>query len=137
MKDNLKMTDRHIKILIVDDSELIRKSLSHIIKKSLPNHEILQAENGQVAIEQVEANKDINIIFLDWNMPIMQGDEVVERIRANSEYNHMRIVMVTTESHREKLNKVLKAGANGFVVKPFVITQMKKVLQQIIDRLPE
>jgi CheY-like chemotaxis protein len=129
------MTDKAIKILLVDDSELIRKSLTHIIKKNIPNNEILQAENGVEAMKQLDGNSDVNIVFLDWNMPLMQGDEVVEEIRKNSDLNHTRIIMVTTESHKEKLNKVMKAGANGYVVKPFVMTQMQKVLRQVVGRL--
>jgi two-component system chemotaxis response regulator CheY len=131
----LKMTDKKLKIMTVDDSELIRKSLSHIVKKNIPNHEMLQAENGVEALKVLQEHKDVNIMFLDWNMPLMQGDQVVEEVRKIPELNHMRIIMVTTESHKDKLQKVLRAGANGFVVKPFVMTQMQKVLKQVVGRL--
>lgn len=129
------MTDKKVKILIVDDSELIRKSLTLIIKRNLPNFELLEAEDGLIAMQKVEENDDINIIFLDWNMPNMTGDAVVEAIRANPKYNNMRIIMVTTEASRDKISSVMRNGANGYVQKPFQMEQMKRVLQQLVGRL--
>jgi two-component system chemotaxis response regulator CheY len=68
-------------------------------------------------------------------MPNMTGDQVVEAIRANPEYNNTRIIMVTTEAGKDKIGAVMRNGANGFVIKPFQIAQMKKVLKQVVGRL--
>lgn len=129
------MTDKKLKFMLVDDSELIRKSLSLIIRRNIKENEIIEAEDGEIAMNKLETNPDVNVVFLDWNMPNMTGDKVVEAIRANQNLNHIRIIMVTTEASKDKLGSVMRNGANGYVVKPFVIEQMTKVLKQVVSRL--
>ncbi len=61
-------------------------------------------------------NKKVDIMLLDWNMSNMTGEEVVEAVRANKEWNKTRIIMATTEGSKESVLKMIKKGANGYMV---------------------
>ena len=119
----LKVEDENMNILIVDDSKMVRRVLENMLLQYFKNKrwlkpDIFKAEDGLVAMQQVQ-NHRIDIIFLDYNMPNMNGEEVVESIRANKVWNRTRIIMATTEGSRERVLKMIKKGVNSYIVKPF------------------
>jgi len=77
----------------------------------------------------------IQIVLLDWNMPNMTGEEVVEEVRKNKEWNKIRIIMATTEGSKASVLKMLKKGANGYMVKPFNEEAVFKTLDNITARM--
>jgi len=105
-----------MQVLIVDDSQIMRKIITGALKKAGVN-DIIEATNGQEAVETVESNAKIGLILMDWNMPTMTGIEAVTMIRAKG--NKTPIVMVTTEGEKSKVVEAIKAGANDYLVKPF------------------
>lgn len=106
-----------MKALIVDDSNIVRVSMSRILSNL--GIESLQATNGKEAIEVFFNNKeDINIILLDWNMPIMNGYDFLVEIRKKY-HKSPKIMMVTTETEISSMLKALAAGADEYVMKPF------------------
>lgn len=106
-------------VLLVDDSKIIRMLLRNVLTKHFGTDTVfLEAENGEEAIEQMKKNS-VNLIMLDWNMPVMTGDRVVEIVRANPAYNSTRIIMATTEGSKAKVLEMIKKGVNGYLVKPF------------------
>ena len=126
-------------LLIVDDSKVMR----NIIKNSLltyfkkPDYSevnIFEAEDGLVAMDCM-AKENINIMFLDWNMPNMNGEEVVEAVRANSEWDSTQIIMATTEGSKTNVLKAIKKGADGYIVKPFNQDIIYKALDTITERM--
>ncbi|MDF1879306.1 response regulator [Sulfurimonas sp. SAG-AH-194-C20] len=128
-------------ILIVDDSKIVRRVLTNTItryfKKSDWNElNIYEAEDGNFAMEMMQ-NKKVNIMLLDWNMPNMNGEEVVEAVRANKEWNKTRIIMATTEGSKESVLKMIKKGANGYMVKPFQEEAIFNTLDNITARMPK
>lgn len=107
-----------INILVVDDSAVMRS----MIKKTILNSgvevgEIYEAGNGQAGLE-VLAAEWLDILFIDVNMPVMDGMEMLEKVRANSEYVDLPILIVSTESNPERIEIIQKMNA-GFVHKPF------------------
>jgi len=111
-----------MKILVVDDSLLDRKLLIRIIKNADINNEILQAENGEDALEVLANNyKDIGLILLDWQMPKLSGIEFMTGIMRVPVVATIPIIMVTASGSEE--NKKLAMSVNphlaGYVVKPF------------------
>ena len=126
-------------ILIVDDSKIVRRVLSNVVRRyfkppEYPQLNLYEAEDGLEAIAQMKKEK-INIMLLDWNMPNMNGEEVVDAIRANKEWNKTRIVMATTEGGKDNVLKMIKKGANGYMVKPFQEEAIFKTLSTITARM--
>jgi len=97
---------------------------------------LIEAEDGLVAIEQMK-NNEVDIMLLDWNMPNMNGEEVVDTVRANKAWNKTRIVMATTEGGKDSVLKMIKKGANGYMVKPFKEEAIFKTLDTITARMPK
>jgi len=128
-------------VLIVDDSKIVRRVLSNTIpryfkKPEWPTLTLLEAEDGLEAIEQMK-NNEVDIMLLDWNMPNMNGEEVVDTVRANKAWNKTRIVMATTEGGKDSVLKMIKKGANGYMVKPFKEEAIFKTLDTITARMPK
>ena len=125
-----------VKLMLVDDSSTIRRVIKNVLNRMIEEDvEFLEAENGEEALNLLQANKDISVIFLDVNMPVMNGDVFLEKMRSNKEYNAVRVVMVTTEAEKSKVIKIMKLGANGFIVKPFTPDTMRRSLTPILGRM--
>jgi len=105
-----------MKVLIVDDSQIMRKIITGVLKK-LKVSDILEAVNGQEAVTKVGENDDIGLVLMDWNMPVMNGLDAVKKIRGSG--NKVPIVMCTTEAEKERVLEAVKAGSNDYLVKPF------------------
>lgn len=106
------------KALVVDDSKAIRL----ILGKTLGSlgYEVLQASNGQEALETLARESEgLELVLVDWNMPVMNGLEFVRHVRANPGYANLALMMVTTETHLDQVSTALEAGANEYVMKPF------------------
>lgn len=106
-----------MKILVIDDSSTMRIIISRSLKEL--GHEIVQAADGKLGLEAAKAHDDLGVIFVDWNMPEMNGYEFVVAARAEAKLKTVPIVMATTENERENIQKALDAGANEFILKPF------------------
>jgi two-component system chemotaxis response regulator CheY len=81
--------------------------------------EVIEAEHGQDALEKLKAAWPVRIALVDWNMPVMNGLELVRAIRARAEWSDLLVMMVTTESEAAQLEAALAAGANEYLMKPF------------------
>ena len=93
-------------------------ALSSVLKKN--GFSILEAENGAVGFDVFEENSDdIDLVLVDWNMPVMTGIEFIEKVRANPAYENHKLVMVTTETEPTRMAKALMSGVDEFVMKPF------------------
>ncbi len=122
-----------MKILIVDDAKTMRTIIKNVLKKlGFSDEHFLEAGDGEEALKILEEHADeIKIIFLDWNMPKMNGFEFLKIVRANPKYDHIKIVMVTTETKKENVIAALKAGVNNYIAKPFTPQVLKQKLEQM------
>ena len=107
-----------MRVLVVDDSLVVRTIIQKTIKQM--GHEAIHTGNGQEALD-ILAQKadDIELVLLDWNMPVMDGHDTIMNIKKNKAYNRLCIIMISTESEDDKIDQVLAAGANGYLAKPF------------------
>ena len=119
-----------MRVLIVDDSQIMRKIISGALKK-LNVDDCLEAVDGQEAVDIAEKEKDIGLIMMDWNMPTMTGIEAVRKIRASG--NKVPIVMCTTEGEKERVLEAIKSGANDYLVKPFNPKDMQSKLEKFLQ----
>jgi two-component system, chemotaxis family, chemotaxis protein CheY len=122
-----------MKFLTVDDAKVIRMMMGNVVSRFMKHAEFLQAENGAVALKVLEENPDVKMIFVDWNMPIMNGFEFIKSVRANPDYNDIKLIMVTTEGEKSKVAEAAKVGINGYVVKPFEAETLEKVLRRYFE----
>lgn len=122
-------------ILVVDDSMIVRRVLKNILGRYFDAPTIHESENGQVAME-IMATKAVDLMFLDWNMPVMDGEAVVNEVRANKEWDKTRIIMATTEGGKQQVMKMIKKGVNGYMVKPFQEENIFKTLDTVTARMP-
>ncbi len=123
------------KILVVDDSAVQRKMIIQIIKKAGYENEILEAGDGQQAIETIGASfAEIAVVLCDWNMPNMSGLEVIQGLAAVDAVKDLPVVMVTTEGTEDKIREAREANPNlaGYVAKPFTPEQLKEAINPIL-----
>ncbi|MBF0158402.1 MAG: response regulator [Magnetococcales bacterium] len=107
-----------VKLLTIDDSKTIRRVISGI--GAALGYEVLEAEHGAAGLEVLEQRADeVGLILLDWNMPGMNGLEVLKKIKADQRWKHIPVMMVTTEGEREYIIQAIQAGAIHYQTKPF------------------
>jgi len=118
------------KVLIVDDARVIRMTLERIMKKL--GFAVLEAADGQQALDQMKANPDTVLVLLDWHMPVMNGYDFLVNLRSQPEHKTEPVViMVTTEASMPSMLKALAGGADEYVMKPFDIDLLKSKLDII------
>lgn len=106
-----------MRAMVIDDSRAIRLILGKMLKEL--GFEVIDAENGAVAIDRLKASEKVDIALVDWNMPEMNGYEFVCAVRKEDAYKDLPLMMVTTETEMSQVVKALEAGANEYVMKPF------------------
>jgi two-component system chemotaxis response regulator CheY len=122
--------------LIIDDSRAMRRILRQIVEP-LGFH-ILEAGDGQEGLERLEQyHPDIELTLVDWNMPVMNGLEFVKAVRAEDQYQQMKIAMVTTETEPAQMARALMAGVDEFVMKPFTSEILIEKLKLIGVQCPD
>ncbi len=124
-----------IQALVVDDSKIMRKLVMRSLTESrLARFTYVEAGDGVEALAVFDPKKT-GIIFVDWNMPNMNGIDFVREVRS-VEKHHVPIVMITTESTMGKVEEALdEAGVDCFIVKPFTTDVLRKKLQPLFDEL--
>lgn len=106
-----------MRALVIDDSRTIRTIIGAILREI--DIEVIEACNGLQALEQLKRNPDIDLMLVDWNMPVMNGLDFIKAVRAQPAYDHARILMVTSETGIEQVTRAMEAGANEYLMKPF------------------
>jgi len=106
-----------LRALIVDDSRSMRAILRRALERC--GFEVVDAINGRDAVEKLALMRIPDLALVDWNMPEMTGIEFVCAVRTDHSYDSMRIVMVTTETEAEQVQRALMSGANEYIMKPF------------------
>lgn len=114
--------------MVVDDSGVVRKISRKILEGF--SFEVIEAEDGQVALDMAEKNLP-KIIFLDWNMPVMNGLEFLQAFRKKHDANEVKVIFCTTENDIIKIMTAMEAGANEYIMKPFDEEIIKTKLTQM------
>ncbi len=116
------------KALVVDDSRAVRMLLAKTLKEL--GYEVREAANGREALEVIEAEKStLTLVLADWNMPEIDGLDMLKRLRQNPALSSLKVVMVTTETAIDCIAEALEAGANEYVMKPFTPDILVEKLQ--------
>jgi two-component system chemotaxis response regulator CheY len=113
-----------MRALVIDDSRTTRMIIGRILREI--GFEVVEAGDGQEALTKLEETGGADLAMVDWNMPEMSGIDFVRAVRAESAYDNMKMMMVTTESEVSQVSTALEAGANEYAMKPFT----KEVIQE-------
>jgi len=116
-----------MRALVVDDSSAMRALLRMTLKKR--GFEVAEAKHGREALAVLAANGEFDLILIDWNMPEMNGLELLQHIRSEPRHNQTQVMMVTTETGMDQMSEALSAGANDYIMKPFTFDVVADKLQ--------
>lgn len=120
-----------MKLLVVDDSSTMRRIIKNTLQR-LGYEDILEAEHGLQAWEIMDTIEGIKVLITDWNMPEMNGLDLVKKVRADQRFVDIPIIMVTTEGGKAEVITALKAGVNNYIVKPFTPQVLKEKLEVVL-----
>ncbi len=127
------MADKELKFLVVDDFSTMRRIVRNLLKE-LGFNNIEEAEDGVDALNKLQAG-GYGFVISDWNMPNMDGLELLKTIRADGAMSALPVLMVTAEAKKENIIAAAQAGASGYVVKPFTAATLEEKLNKIFEKL--
>jgi len=127
------MIDTSLKVLVVDDMSTMRRIVKNVLKQ-IGFSEMVEAENGQDALNKLRAEGDFGLVVSDWNMPVMQGIDLLRAVRADAELKHLPFLMVTAEAQKENIIEAVQAGVSNYVVKPFTAEALQGKLEKIFAK---
>ena len=122
-----------MKVLIVDDFSTMRRIIKNLLR-DLGFTNTFEADDGNTALPMLKEG-DFEFVVTDWNMPIMQGIDLLKEIRKDPELKHLPVLMVTAEAKRDQIIEAAQAGVNGYIVKPFTAGTLKEKLDKVFERL--
>lgn len=127
------MTDKNMSILVVDDFPTMRRIVRSLLKE-LGFENVEEAEDGQEALTKLRGG-GFEFVVSDWNMPNLDGLEMLKEIRQDPALSSLPVLMVTAEAKKENIIAAAQAGANGYVVKPFTAATLEEKLNKIFEKL--
>lgn len=127
----------NLKCLVADDFEMIRTMIKNSLNSaSLTN--VVEASDGEAAlhalIKAADEGKPFSVIFSDWNMPKMNGIELLQACRKDERFKSIPFVMVTSEGEKTAILEAIKSGANDYIVKPFAPETVRKKLEKLFPQ---
>lgn len=125
--------DKNIKVLVVDDFSTMRRIVKNLLR-DLGFTNIQEADDGSTALPMLQGG-DFDFVVTDWNMPGMQGIDLLKAIRADPKLSHIPVLLITAEAKKEQIIMAAQAGVNGYIVKPFTAGTLKTKLDKIFERL--
>lgn len=127
------MVDKNLHFLVVDDFATMRRIVRNLLK-DLGFNNVDEAEDGEDALAKLRTTQ-FNFVISDWNMPNMDGLQLLSEIRKDSALSAMPVLMVTAEAKKENIIAAAQAGASGYVVKPFTAATLEEKLNKIFEKL--
>ena len=127
--------DTEMKILVVDDFSTMRRIIKNLLR-DLGFNNTSEADDGLTALPMLKTG-NYDLLVTDWNMPGMQGIDLLKAVRADADenLNSIPVLMVTAEQKKEQIIEAAQAGVNGYIVKPFTALILKEKLEKIFARI--
>lgn len=127
------MADKNLRFLVVDDFATMRRIVRNLLK-DLGFNRVEEAEDGLDALNKLRADA-FDFVISDWNMPNMDGLQLLTEIRSDANLKTMPVLMVTAEAKKENIIAAAQAGASGYVVKPFTAATLEEKLNKIFEKI--
>lgn len=118
-----------MRVLLAEDSGVMRKIIARGLSSLWIEH-VVEAEDGAIAFDKFRDGSDYDLVLTDWNMPNMNGLELIKAIRATG--SKVPIMMITTEAEKSKVLEALQAGVNDYMVKPFDQEMLRMKLERVM-----
>lgn len=118
--------------MIVDDSSTMRRIIRNTLAQA-GYSDTAEADNGISALSVLSREK-VDFILADWNMPEMDGLQLVKAVRANADLKHIPVLMVTTEAAKDDIIEAIKSGVTGYIVKPFTAQVLKEKVEKVLSK---
>ncbi len=122
-----------MKILIVDDFSTMRRIIKNLLR-DLGFNNTSEADDGNTALPMLQSG-DFDFLVTDWNMPGMEGIDLLKAVRADEKLANLPVLLVTAEAKKEQIVEAAQAGVNGYVVKPFNAATLKEKIEKIFERI--
>ncbi|MEX2375722.1 MAG: chemotaxis response regulator CheY [Dehalococcoidia bacterium] len=122
-----------MKILVVDDFSTMRRIIKNLLGEIGFKH-IEEADDGTSALPKLQGG-GFDFLITDWNMPSMEGIELLKHVRGDPALSGLPVLMVTAEARREQIVTAAEAGVNGYIVKPFNALTLREKIEKIFARL--
>ena len=122
-----------MKVLVVEDDSSVRTFLNRVMVKYF-SAEVIEAENGKIGLEKLES-EEIDFVFLDIAMPVMNGHEFLKEIRKISKFKDLPVIIVSANSERELVGDLITLGITDYLVKPIEYRTVKARIENIIEPL--
>ncbi len=121
-----------MKFLVVDDFSTMRRIIRNLLKELRYNN-VDDAEDGNMALAKLNRDK-FDFIVSDWNMPGMDGLQLLQAVRADPKLSHLPMLMVTAEAKKENIIAAAQAGASSYIVKPFTAATLDEKITKILEK---
>ena len=121
-----------MKFLVVDDFSTMRRIIRNLLKE-LGYNNVDEAEDGNMALAKLNRDK-FDFIVSDWNMPGMDGLQLLQAVRADPKLSHLPMLIVTAEAKKENIIAAAQAGASSYIVKPFTAATLDEKITKILEK---
>ena len=125
--------DKNMKILVVDDFSTMRRIIKNLLR-DLGFHNTFEADDGSTALPMLREG-DYDFLITDWNMPKINGIDLLQQMRKDPNLTDIPVLMVTAEAKRDQIIEAAQAGINGYIVKPFTANVLKEKMDKIFERI--
>ncbi|HEY1899839.1 MAG TPA: chemotaxis response regulator CheY [Steroidobacteraceae bacterium] len=123
------------KFLVVDDFSSMRRIIKSVLKE-LGYQNVTEADDGSTALPLLQAG-EFDFLITDWNMPGLQGLDLLKAVRADERLAKLPVLMLTAEAKREQIMAAVEAGVSGYIIKPFTAEVLKEKLAKILNAVPK
>jgi two-component system chemotaxis response regulator CheY len=129
---NYKPITKDSLILVVDDFPTMRKIIKSVLK-DCGCQNVIEAENGQKAMDTLTANPAVDLIVSDWHMSPMNGTELLKAVRAHADERarNLPFMLVFSETEKDKIAEAVESGLNAYVMKPFTAATIQQAITKI------
>lgn len=118
-----------MRVLVIDDSRAMLAILRNMMSEI--GFEVTTAQSGPVGLKTLEEEGPFDLVMVDWNMPEQTGYEFVCEVRTRPSLDRVKLIMVTTETERDRVVEALEAGADEYVMKPFTKATLTEKLSLV------
>ncbi len=127
-----------VHVLVVDDLAAMRRVVGSLLREELQQAKISEAADGAAALQLLKSTEadgvSIDLVVTDCNMPNMDGITLLRTIRETPQLQHLPVLMVTAEANKDVILAAARAGADGYIVKPFNAATLRIKLDQILNK---
>ncbi len=124
---------KKLNILFIDDDEVERMKFSRVCKQSNHPTKITEATNGEDALEKLKSSSLSQLIFLDLNMPKMNGIEFLEILKADERLKYIPIIILSSSDNMQDLKRCYELGIAGYILKPIRYEDYSKNITTMLD----